>query len=324
MDKKKYLVTGGTGFIGAALVRRLVSTGAEVRVLDNLSRSQASRLDDLKGKIEFVCADVRDASAVAKAAKGVDSICHLAFVNGTEFFYTKPELVLDVGVRGMLNVMDACRVHKVPELILASSSEVYQSASKVPTDETVPLSIPDPRNPRYSYAGGKIISELLALHGASKVCRRVIIFRPHNVYGPAMGYEHVLPQFILRMKELSAQNLSGKICFPIQGTGDETRAFVSIDDFTDGLMLVIQKGEHLGIYHIGTIEEVSMRYAALAVAGCFGRQIEIVPDTSKAPGGTKRRCPDISRLVSLGYCPKYKLKDGIGPMVEWYLKNPKP
>ena len=141
---KKILVTGGTGFIGSALVIRLVHEGYRVRVLDNQSRGRARRIANVIDDVEVVEGDVRDAETVDRAAKGVDSVAHLAFVNGTEFFYSQPELVLDVGVRGMINVLDACLAHGVPELILASSSEVYQTPPKVPTDESVPLAVPDP------------------------------------------------------------------------------------------------------------------------------------------------------------------------------------
>ena len=114
---------------------------------------------------------------------------------------------------------------------------------------------PIPLKPRYSYGAGKIISEMMAINYARKGLDRVMIFRPHNVYGPDMGWEHVVPQFILRMKELCAHH-EGTIRFPIQGSGQETRAFVYIDDFTDGLMKVIECGEHMQIYHIGTMEEI--------------------------------------------------------------------
>ncbi len=161
---KTYLVTGGTGFIGSALVHYLVNKGYRVRVMDNDSRGSVKRLKDIEGEFEIVFADIRDAEATASAVKGVDSVCHLAFVNGTEFFYTRPELVLEVGVKGMVNVLDACLKHDVPELVLASSSEVYQTPPAIPTDESAPLSIPDVLNPRYSYASGKIISEVLAIN----------------------------------------------------------------------------------------------------------------------------------------------------------------
>ena len=93
-----------------------------------------------------------------KACEGVDSVFHLAFVNGTEFFYSMPDLVLEVGVKGMVNVLDACLHHNIKELFLASSSEVYQTPQNIPTNETEPLSVPDPLNPPYSYCSGKIIS----------------------------------------------------------------------------------------------------------------------------------------------------------------------
>jgi len=155
MDKKHYIVTGGAGVIGSALVCRMVKDGYRVRVFDNQSRGSASRLRDIKDKIDFIEGDIRDYEAVTRACIGVDCVIHLAFVNGTEYFYSQPDLVLDVGVKGMIHVMDACREHSIRELFLASSSEVYQTPSVIPTDETAALSIPDPANPRYSYAAGK-------------------------------------------------------------------------------------------------------------------------------------------------------------------------
>ena len=316
-----YLVTGGTGFLGSALVRHLLQHGHRVRVLDNDSRGKVGRLKDLQGEFEFVAADIRDAEAVDRAAKGVDSVCHLAFVNGTEFFYTRPEFVLDVGVKGMVNVLDACLKHNVDEFILASSSEVYQTPPVVPTDETVPLSIPDVLNPRYSYAAGKIISEAMAINYGRKHFQRVVIVRPHNVYGPDMGWEHVIPQFALLMKEL-CQRYEGPVHFPIQGTGQETRSFVFIDDFVAGLGIVLERGEHLGIYHIGRMEEVTITELACLVGDYFARQVDVVAG-EPAEGGTHRRCPDIAKMAALGYQPKYPLRRGLPIAVRWYDENAK-
>lgn len=319
-DRKRYLVTGGSGFIGSALVRHLVEQGHTVRVLDNHWRGALRRLETVRGVIDLHEGDIRDPEAVRAAVQGMDAVLHLAYVNGTEFFYTQPGLVLDVGIRGMLNVLDACRAEGVRELILASSSEVYQTPPTVPTDETTPLSIPDIRNPRYSYGGGKIACELLAMHATASDFDRVLIFRPHNVYGPDMGWEHVLPQFILRMKSLHEAQPEGVLPFPIQGSGTETRAFNFIDDFAAGLDCLLRAGEHRGIYHIGTMEEVPIVDVARIVAACFGHEIEVIPGTLRA-GGTPRRCPDTGRLAALGYAPRVTLEEGVRHTVAWYREH---
>ena len=316
----RILVTGGSGFIGSGLVKALVKSGHRVRVLDDNSRGSPRRLAPVVKDIEFIAGDVRNAADVEKAARGIDEVCHLAFVNGTEFFYTQPDLVLDVGVRGMINVIDACRKHGVGTLVLASSSEVYQTPPKVPTDETAPLTIPDPLNPRYSYGGGKLISELLAINYGRKFFKRVLIFRPHNVYGPDMGREHVIPQLALRLIADAAAQPSGTVRLEIQGTGKETRSFCFIDDLVAGVMIMRERGDHLGIYHIGTAEEVTIADLAHRIAGVYGRKIELVAG-NPAPGGTARRCPDISKLAKLGYKPQVPLSEGLKPTLAWYRQD---
>ena len=320
MSGAKILVTGGSGFIGSGLVKALVKNGERVRVFDDNSRGRPRRLTEVEKDIEFIGGDVRDAAAVERAAQGMDEVHHLAFVNGTEFFYSQPDLVLDVGVRGMINVIDACRKHNIGKLILASSSEVYQTPPQVPTDETAPLSIPDPLNPRYSYGGGKLISELMAINYGRKYFERVLIFRPHNVYGPDMGFEHVIPQFALRMHKLGQQQPGSHLQFDIQGTGEETRSFCFIDDLVAGVMVMRDKGEHLGIYHVGTTEEVTIAHVARCIADIADAEIDIVPGKLQ-PGGTMRRCPDISKLAKLGYKPRVMLSDGLEPTVDWYWRN---
>ena len=320
MSGRRILVTGGSGFIGSSLVKALLLAGHRLRVLDDNSRGNARRLKEVAADIDFVTGDVRDADAVAAAADGMDEVHHLAFVNGTEFFYTAPELVLDVGVRGMINVIDACRRHGIGTLLLASSSEVYQTPPKIPTDEAAPLAVPDPLNPRYSYGAGKLISEIMAINFGRKFFERVLIFRPHNVYGPDMGFEHVIPQFALRLHALAARQPAGQLPFAIQGTGAETRSFCFIDDLVAGILVMRERGEHLGIYHVGTMEEVTIADLARRVARAAGREIELVPGEAAA-GGTPRRCPDISKLARLGYKPRVPLDEGLKPTLDWYWRN---
>ena len=320
MSGAKILFTGGSGFIGSGLVKALVHAGHRVRVLDDNSRGSPRRLAEITKDIEFIAGDVRDAQAVERAALGMGEVHHLAFVNGTAAFYSAPELVLDVGVRGMINVIDACRKHDIGTLVLASSSEVYQTPPTTPTDESAPLSIPDPLNPRYSYGGGKLISELMAINFGRKYFERVLIFRPHNVYGPDMGWDHVVPQLALRLHAAAQQQPSGKLRFVIQGTGQETRSFCFIDDLVAGILVMREKGEHLGIYHVGTAEEIAIAELARRIAGHAGREIELVAG-KPAPGGTARRCPDISKLAKLGYKPRVPLAQGLPPTLDWYWQH---
>lgn len=313
---RRILVTGGTGFIGSALVRALAKRGARVRSLDNNFRGTDARLRDVASDIEIVTGDVRDAAAVRQAARGMESICHLASVNGTGLFYEQPDLVLEVAVKGMMHVLDACMSEGVLDLMVASSSEVYQDPPHIPTPEDVPLVVPDVANPRFSYGGGKIISELLAINYGRRRLQRAIIVRPHNVYGPDMGTDHVVPQFALRMADAD-QRAAGPAPFPIQGTGEETRAFIYIDDCVDGLLRVLERGAHLNVYNIGTTEEVAIADLARLIARCFGRTIDIIPGPSP-PGSCRRRSPDVTKLAQLGFTPHTTLEAGVKATVAWY------
>jgi nucleoside-diphosphate-sugar epimerase len=299
---KRYLVTGGTGFIGRALVQSLIERGDVVRSLDDDSRGSRKWFAETSN-VELITGDIRNPEIVNMAAKGIDCVVHLAFINGTDAFYKKPGVILDVAVRGISNVIDACITNGVPELSLASSSEVYQTAPTVPTDENVPLSIPDPLNPRYSYAGGKIISELMALNFA-KYFQKVTVFRPHNIYGPNMGDAHVIPQLVERVR-----NLDGNL-LPIQGTGNETRSFCYIEDAIHGILAVMDRGTHRGIYNVGTEEEVSIKTLVAKIGQQFGREIDVIPGDLQ-PGSTLRRCPDIRKLRALGYEPRTTLDEGL-------------
>lgn len=312
-------MTGGAGFIGSALVKRLIEQGHEVTVLDDFSRGRSHRLHGLG--VTVFDGDIRDESIVQAAMQGNESVIHLAYVQGTQTFYAEPRQVLEVAMRGMLNVLSACETVGTGELVLLSSSEAYQVASVVPTPEDIPLTVPDVLNPRYSYGGGKIACELMALAWArTGVLDRLIIARPHNIYGPDMGREHVIPEFCLRMNKLVSKTSGGIIQFPIQGTGEETRSFCYIDDCVEQLNLLLQHGEHMNVYHVGNMEERSITDVAHGVAECYGRVIKVVPGTLPK-GSPPRRLPDTAKIAALGYTQSTTFEAGLARTVEWYRTN---
>jgi len=318
---RRFLVTGGTGFLGAALTRRLVAARHSVRVLDNNWRGRLRRLEGIEDRIDIQVGDIRDAATVRRATDGVDCVIHMSAINGTRYFYEEPELVVDVAIRGMLNIVDACRGSGVRELVIASSSEAYQSPPIVPTPEDVPLVVPDIRNPRYSYGGSKLASELIAFNYGRFGFDRMLVFRPHNVYGPDMGFEHVIPEFVLRAADADRATPRGQpLQFALKGDGQQTRAFIHVDDFTTGLLAVIDRGQHLNVYHIGNPEEVTIRRVAELVVSSFSREAVIRFEPAPA-GETQRRCPDITKLESLGWSPVIPLSEGLSSVVSWYREH---
>ena len=310
MKKKTFLVTGGTGFIGSNICNLLLKKNYNVKIFDNNFRGSLNKVANIKKKVKFFKGDIRDQKSLNKAIKNTDAVIHLAYINGTKYFYTKPVLTLDIAVKGMMNVIDSCIKNKIKELYLASSSEVYQTPNKIPTDESEPLKIPDIFNPRYSYGGGKILTELMGIHYGKKYFKKLVIFRPHNVYGPAEGKEHVIPDFISKFKLLERKNKK----FEIQGSGNEIRSFIYIDDFISAFNLILDRGKHLNIYNIGTSERIRIRDLAYKMAKIYNKKISI-KKISLRKGSTKYRVPDIKKIKKLGFKPKYNLRKGLGKII---------
>lgn len=303
-NKKTFLVTGGTGFIGSNICKLLIKKNYKVIIFDNNFRGSEKKIKQIKSKVNFIKGDIRNKELLNKSMKNVDAVIHLAYVNGTKHFYSKPVMILDIAIKGILNVIEGCVKNNIKELYLASSSEVYQTPNKVPTNESESLKIPDIFNPRYSYGGGKILTELMGVHYGKKFFKKLVIFRPHNVYGSNMGNEHVVPEFINRFK-----SLKGKI-FKIQGTGNEVRSFIYIEDFIQAFNVILNKGKHLNIYNIGTSEKVKIKELAYKLAKIFKKKIKL-KRTSLARGGTKMRFPDIKKIKKLGFKQKINLNTGL-------------
>ena len=231
-----------------------------------------------------------------------------------------PDVVLDVGIKGALNTVEAALDAGVRRYVLASTSETYNEPTHVPTTEDERLMIPDITNPRFSYGGGKIASELLALHLGGHRGLEAVIFRPHNIYGPDMGFEHVIPEIVGRIVDLSEGLTRDRITLPIQGDGSETRAFCYIDDGARGARIAGLDGEPGGIYHLGTQHEVSIRALVEAIGAALGVTLDIEPGPLRA-GGTSRRCPAIAKLAALGYTPAVDLTAGLARTARWYADH---
>lgn len=313
--KKKFLVTGGGGFIGQNIVNLLSKKNNSVIIIDNNFRNINQNLKKNKN-IKFYKRDIRKKNKISKLFINVDAVVHLAYINGTEFFYKYPVDVLEVAIKGLMNVLDLCLENKIKELYLASSSEVYHHAKTIPTKENnVELKIPDVRNPRYSYACGKILTEVAGIHYGKKYFKKLIIFRPHNVYGPNMGNEHVIPQLINKIKKIRDK----KNTIKIQGSGNEIRTFIYIDDFISGFEKIISNGKHLNIYNIGTTERIKINNLTKLIAKIMLKKIVLKKGKLKK-GGTPIRCPDINKIKSIGFKKKYNLLSGLKKTIEWYNK----
>ena len=308
-NNKSFLVTGGTGFIGSSICELLIQRGHKVTVFDNNSRGSLKRLLRLNNKIKFIKGDIRDKSKVFKSLKNINAVIHLAYINGTKYFYEKPDLILDVAVKGLVNIFDGCKKNNIKELYLASSSEVYQTPLKVPTKEDEPLKVPDINNPRYSYGGGKILTELMGIHYGKKFFKKLIIFRPHNVYGADMGNEHVIPEIISKLRKIK-KNKSLKI----QGSGNEIRSFIYIKDFVKAFNCLLAKGKHLQIYNIGTSKSMKIKELVHRISKIMKKKI-VIKTTPLRKGGTKIRMPDITKIKKLGFKPKYSIEQGLREII---------
>ena len=138
---RNFFVTGGSGFLGSNLVLSLLKGGNKVSVFDNLSRGNARRLSKISKEINFFNGDVKNYDDLLSKSSGHDFFIHMAAINGTEFFYSKPQEVLDVSIRGILNAIEVCKKNNIKNFIFASSSEVYQNPNLFPTPENVELKI---------------------------------------------------------------------------------------------------------------------------------------------------------------------------------------
>ncbi len=328
----KTLITGGTGFIGYHLAKRLVAQGYEVVLADNFFRSErdADLLTLLKEpNIKLIETDLTDAASWDALGTGYDYVYHLVGINGTKLFYEIPHEVLRIGVTTTLNALDWFRIKNNPpagvpsaKILYTSSNEAYAGALDafgklpIPTPENVPLVIADPYNPRWSYAGQKLIGELFFIHYAKAYGFRMSIVRPHNFYGPREGYLHVIPEIIERIGERPDP-------FPILGA-DGTRSFCYIDDAVEAIQTVMESDKtDNGTYHIGTHEETLIKDLIENLFTLMSWHPKELDITNSPAGSAKRRLPDVSKIKrDTGWEAKIGLEEGLRKTIEWYIAHP--
>lgn len=313
MKKIDFLITGGSGFLGSSIANYLLKKNYKILIFDNNSRGKLERL--LKSKnLFFIKGDIKNFKDLNKCSKyKIGNIIHMAYINGTKNFYKYPIDVMEVAYYGMINILNFSIKNNIKKFFLASSSEVYGKPKRIPTDERETLKIEDVFNPRFSYAGGKIFCELIASTYRKKF-NKLIIFRPHNIFGADMGKDHVVPEIIEKIKNSKKNKIS------IIGTGNETRAFMYVEDFSRALYTIIKRGQHMNIYNIGIKKETKIINLIKLIIKAIGKKIKIekIKNLEGSPG---RRCPNVNKLAKLGFKPKYSLSHGIRLTLKKELKN---
>jgi len=297
------LITGGAGFLGAALANRLVREGHHVRVLDDLSAGDPSRLDS---RVLFTRGDVRDVPKLWTLLQDVDCVYHLAARVSVPESILYPRDYNDVNVGGTVAVMEAVRDAGVKRVVLASSGAVYGEQRRQPVSERT---IPHPDSP---YAVSKIASEhyvftIGALYGIETVALRIF-----NAYGPGQfvpaSHAPVIPQFL-------KQALGGG-SLVIFGKGNQTRDFVYIDDVVDALYTAATASDvDRHIINVGSGQEVSIKQLVEKVARATGCEVNYLYSRAN-DGGVSRLVADISLArQKLGYSPQVDLDEGLKRML---------
>ena len=303
-----YLVTGGAGFIGSSIVRELVRRNERVRVFDNFSEGKRENLADLMDKIELIEGDIRDASALAKAVRGVDYVSHQAALRSVERSVIDPSETNDVNVRGTLNLLLACRDQKVKRVVYASSSSVYGDSDHLPTSET---SATHPISP---YAISKLAAEhyciaFTRLYGLETASLRYFnVFGPHQ--DPASEYAAVIPKFILKLLRNEPPT--------IDGDGEQSRDFSYIDDVVAAnLKAATTPGIAGEVFNVAGGKGHSVAELHEMINQILGKSIRPKSGPPRA-GDVRRTLADLSKSRRLLNHPfETDFKKGLEKTIEW-------
>lgn len=310
------VVTGGSGFVGAHLVERLVARGDEVTVLDAapppgpLAREHA----------RFVEGDVRDTAALARAiAPGTDVVYHLAAVVGVDQYLSRPLDVIDINLIGTRNVLE--QADKVgAKVVLTSTSEVFGKNPDVPWSEDSDRVLGPTSSDRWSYSTSKALAEHLTFAFSRQHGLDATIVRYFNVYGPRQRPAYIVSRSVHRA-------LNGK-SMVVYDQGGQTRCFTYVDDAVEGTIMAATSPKSTGeSFNVGSMVETTVGEVVGIIAELTGTQSQVVDvDTAVHLGPAyqdlNRRVPNNAKAREvLGWELKTPLREGLRKTIEWAREN---
>ena len=291
----KYAVTGGAGFIGSHLVKKLVERGNEVIVIDNLNTGKKQNIEKISKKIDFFEVDIRDFSAIEDILKNIDGVFHEAALASVQDSFRIPDEFFDVNVNGTENIFKIAKKLGI-KVVYASSSSVYGNPISIPIKEN------DDKNPFNPYAKTKLEDDKLAEKYA-KNGLKVIGLRYFNVFGPRQSKEYagVIKLFLERIQQ-SLPPL-------INGDGLQVRDFVYVDDVVNANILAMESDIDSEFFNIGTNSVISVLDLANIIIKFSGLKLKPIHRTA-VPGDVKATQADITKAkMMLKWKPTTSLKD---------------
>lgn len=304
MTTSRVLVTGGAGFIGSHLVRRLLRDGHTVRVVDNLSTGRRENLDDVAGDVDLRVADVADFAACVEAVDRIDVVYHVAALPSVPRSIADPLGTHHANVNGTLNVLEASRRAGVRRVVYSSSSSAYGDTPALPKQEGVELL------PRSPYAAAKLSGELYTLAYARAGLVEGIALRYFNVFGPRQDpdgpYAAIIPM-------LFRAALHGTVA-TIYGDGQQTRDFTYVDNVIDANVLSgTLPAERVSgeVVNVGAGTRTSLLELVTLIAGITRRPLAVEHAAPRA-GDVRDSQASLDRAGAvLGYVPRVSVREGL-------------
>lgn len=321
IQNKNVLITGAAGFIGSFLCDELLDHGYTVYGIDNFFRGKFENIKHLQNNTKFTLeeidlSDPNNIGPVQKLvrSKGIDTVIHLAAINGTAYFYDRPLFVLDQNIKITQNLLHAITDTMVNYIVYTSSSEVYGEPLTFPTNEQHPILL-NALSDRDSYAASKALGDFYIRLFAEKYNIKWLILRVFNTYGERMvgtRYGQVIPEFITRM--LFEEK------FTILGNGSNTRSFCYVKDTTLAMRLLIEK-QMTGLLNLGNDQETSIVDLARKLHVLENKAFNPVFLEGR-PHDHKRRFPDIQQLKLLLPSLKFTNLDlGLRQVIDFYKQG---